>query len=274
MPYNKSPELFLDDDQYLYIGYQGRAGLGYDTEDQNANIVKLNLPTGGSVHVPGFIIGYDIAGRDLGLFNGLTQPIMGAVDADRDSYVTVTFSADDTPVVSIKVSGTAIRSHTIPNVTSDTIGLIAATQTLTNKTLTSPTINTPTIGTSVTLSDSVTIAAGTTTGLKVATGTAQKLGFWNATPVVQPSAYTQTYSTANKTHANRTAAALTDSSGGTAGGTLAAITGGGGTSCEDATKNAVASLGDQVNKLIADQADTAQIVNSIIDDLQATGIVG
>jgi hypothetical protein len=45
-------------------------------------------------------------------------------------------------------------------------------------------------------------------------------------------------------------ASLTDSSGGTASGTLAAITGGG-AGCEDATKNAVASLAAKVEELTA-----------------------
>jgi hypothetical protein len=40
-------------------------------------------------------------------------------------------------------SGTRGYKHTLPDVTSDTICLIAATQTLTNKTITSPTITSP-----------------------------------------------------------------------------------------------------------------------------------
>ena len=98
------------------------------------------------------------------------------------------------------------------------------------------------------------------------------LGFYGIGPIARPSAYTQTYSTADKTHANPTATALTDNSGGTAGQTLAAITGGG-AACENATKDAVASLADEVNKLIADMADVKQLSNSIIDDLQSLGLV-
>lgn len=41
-------------------------------------------------------------------------------------------------------------------------------------------------GGNVTLSDTVTIAVGTTTGTKIGTATTQKIGFWNVTPVVQP----------------------------------------------------------------------------------------
>ena len=61
-----------------------------------------------------------------------------------------------------------------------------------------------------------------------------------------------------------TAAALTDSSGGTASQTLAAITGGG-AGCENATKNAIASLADEVNKLITDVA----ALRAAVDELTA-----
>ncbi len=98
-------------------------------------------------------------------------------------------------------------------------------------------------------------------------------GMGGATPAGQQGAYTQTYSASDRTHANPTASALTDSSGGTASQTLAAITGGGG-SCENATKNAVASLADEINKLIADVADVKQALNAVIDDLQTFGFAG
>lgn len=98
------------------------------------------------------------------------------------------------------------------------------------------------------------------------------------------SGYTQTYSTADKTHAARTAQSLTDSTTGTASDTIEDVTGfqvsGGADSIELAQFNSdlatlqgeiddrVASLVDEINKLRADQQDTAQVVNSIIDDLE------
>lgn len=66
------------------------------------------------------------------------------------------------------------------------------------------------------------ITLDTTTGTKIGTGTTEKLGFFDATPVVQRTAYTQTYSTADKTVASPTAETLTDSTTGTASNTLAA----------------------------------------------------
>ena len=124
------------------------------------------------------------------------------------------------------------------------------------------TINTS--GTNLTLSGFLkTQGAGTQLG----NGTSDTLGFFGATPVDQPSAYTQTYNTGNKTVANPTAATLTDNSGGTASQTIAAIS-------DSATKNAIASLTDEVNKLVADNLDLRQAITSIIDDLQELGLVG
>lgn len=49
------------------------------------------------------------------------------------------------PIISAKIGPTSTQQHTVPAVTSDTVVLVAATQTLTGKTLTSPTINTPAV---------------------------------------------------------------------------------------------------------------------------------
>lgn len=46
--------------------------------------------------------------------------------------------------------------------------------------------------TAITLPDASNIVVNTTTGTKIATATTQKLGFWNATPIVQPSSTGET----------------------------------------------------------------------------------
>jgi hypothetical protein len=82
------------------------------------------------------------------------------------------------------------------------------------------------------------------------------------------STYTQTYATADRTHAAATAGALTVADGaGTNDGTIAAITG------DASVIAAVQELADQINKLVADQLDTKQLVNGVIDDLQTIGLV-
>lgn len=95
-------------------------------------------------------------------------------------------------------------------------------------------------------------------------------GFHGTAPPTQPSAYTQTYSTATRTHSNPTAATLTDSSGGTAGQTIGAVSGSG---ADTAINDNFASVTDEINKLIADVANVKQIANSLIDDGQTYGLL-
>ena len=126
--------------------------------------------------------------------------------------------------------------------------------------------------------DGTTRLAGETTmtgDITVGESSTKRVGFFGATPVDQPSAYTQTYSTADKTVANATAAALTDNSGGTASQTLADITEAQNSGSADRvpTENAIASLADEVNKLIADVDDIRQTVTAVIDDLQELGLL-
>ncbi len=56
---------------------------------------------------------------------------------------------------------------------------------------------------------------------QIGNATADLVGFHGATPTDQCAAYVQTFSTADRTHAARTATALTDNGGGTADGTVA-----------------------------------------------------
>lgn len=112
------------------------------------------------------------------------------------------------------------------------------------------------------------------------------IGFFGIGPVTRPTTYTQTYATADKTHAARTAAALTDNTAGTVTTTLAALTAitaapvdTGAARLTDVQamrleiRNALASLADQVNKLRTDHLDTASLANSIVDDFQALGLL-
>lgn len=104
--------------------------------------------------------------------------------------------------------------------------------------------------------------------LTILSAATQKLAFFGVTPVVQGTAYTQTYSTGDKTIANPTAATLTVTDGaGTNDGTIGAITD------NASTIAAVQELANQINKLVADNLDLRQAITSIIDDLQAFGLV-
>jgi hypothetical protein len=107
----------------------------------------------------------------------------------------------------------------------------------------------------------VDLQLGTTTGTKIGTGTTQKIGFFGATPIVQGTAFTQTYTTATHTHAADT--------------TLAVPAGGTGTAAGgwDTAANRDAAI-NRINALRTDYLNTKQVLNGLIDDLQALGLIG
>ena len=105
-----------------------------------------------------------------------------------------------------------------------------------------------------------TIVTDTTTGLRIGGSGTQKLGFFGVTPVVRPSAFTQTYSTASKTHANVTQ--------------LAAPAGGTGTAAGGWSTAANRDLAiTSINAARNDIANIKQVLNALIDDLQAEGLI-
>jgi hypothetical protein len=118
--------------------------------------------------------------------------------------------------------------------------------------------------------DGSVLIKGSTSGDAVIEVDGSGLGFFTAAPIAQPAAYTQTYSTATRTHANPTATALTDSTGGTADNTVAAVSGSG----ADATiNNNFADLIAKINALITDLANAKQVLNQVVDDGQSYGLL-
>lgn len=94
-----------------------------------------------------------------------------------------------------------------------------------------------------------------------------QIGVFGVTPASRPSAYTQTYSTATRTHSNPTATTLTHAVG-TADGTVADV----GSSFNQTTlNNNFRECSDRINQLIADVANIKQVANQILDDLQLIG---
>jgi len=91
-------------------------------------------------------------------------------------------------------------------------------------------------------------------------GTATTLSFFGVTPAARASAYTQTYATADKTHANMTSAAMP------AGGTGTAA---GGWDTAANRDQAIAEFAALRNDVL----DVKQVVNALIDDLQAYGLL-
>jgi len=119
----------VPDDGIVYFGAGGPSGISWDTTDANANTLMFQLPTGGTVDVPAAVFGIGIFDVDLAMFNGITQPFLGLIDADRDSHVGFFYSADDVAVVRMSLAAGTVRNHTIPNVASDTFAVLDATQT-------------------------------------------------------------------------------------------------------------------------------------------------
>lgn len=115
----------------------------------------------------------------------------------------------------------------------------------------------------ITLDDTaaiVPISTGATNGARLAISASEKLAFWGATPVVRPAHADQAAAAAQSQQA------LTDSSGGTASTTLAAIS-------DTATKNAVASLAARLGEVRNDVGAVRTLVNRLRQDLVAAGLI-
>jgi hypothetical protein len=123
------------------------------------------------------------------------------------------------------------------------------------------------VGSTVTITDAVNVAVGTSTGTKIGTATSQKLGFWNATPIVQPASANQAAVGALAT------TGLTDSTGGTADGTLAAV---GATNAGDVSadiNNNFKELQVKLGNTVTDLTTLKTLVNQIRSDLVAAGLM-
>ena len=84
------------------------------------------------------------------------------------------------------------------------------------------------------------------------------IGFLGAAAVARPTAYTQTYSSATRTHSNPTAADP---------GTYAAGANG------YSTGALAQALFNSVEALVVDMENVKQVLNQVIDDLQAYGLL-
>lgn len=101
-----------------------------------------------------------------------------------------------------------------------------------------------------------------------ASGTAPMVGAYGVAAVARPSAFTQTYSTADKTHANFTSSDLTGITSSTTGSALAEPSA---SYTRSEMQQNFRRIQDQFVNLRADVADLKQLANAIIDDLQSIG---
>lgn len=266
------------------VGPAGQSGISFQLGDTSLyRQVANQLATGGNFDVTGFMAAHDVV---VAKYTAASEMRMGAqgpsgeagltfgVAADTNLYRSAanTLKTDDAFIAAL---GLQIPSGMYLTMGGAVIGAgaihldIAGAPTdirFLNNAYTQPnliiadgggvTIPRGALG----LADGSDIGTGVTTGTKIASGTTQKIGFWGATPIVRPSAFTQTYATASKTHANLTA------SNPPAGGTGTAA---GGYNTAANRDLMIASL----TNAIADIVNLKQVVNAIIDDLQLEGLL-
>lgn len=115
------------------------------------------------------------------------------------------------------------------------------------------------------LNDGANVAVGATAGTKLGTASTQKLAFWGATPIARPGPFTQTYTTSTHTMAAYTPIVQTTAFAGIAGGQA------GSPYAQVADLN---SLRQAYENLRAFSENIAQVLNALVDDLQASGLVG
>lgn len=117
----------------------------------------------------------------------------------------------------------------------------------------------------LTFGEGTDIAFGTTTGTMIGGGTSEKLSFYGATPIVRPSAFTQTYSTSDKT----LSAYVADGEGSSYSGIDNTQVGSVYATVADLNQLRVA-----YENLRVFTEDIAALLNSVVDDLQSLGLVG
>ena len=81
-------DVVLGNDIFLGFGTTTLARVGYETADANANELIVALPNGGGTNVPVLVIGdQSVLNKDLGFFNGVTQPTLVLVDQAEGTYL-------------------------------------------------------------------------------------------------------------------------------------------------------------------------------------------
>lgn len=99
----------LGDNDPLYLGDNRPSSLRWETADGDANVLLFALPEASAIDIPiavfGDVSSPTIIGRDLGFFDGITQPLVAIIDSDKDSWVGLGFSADDTLAIRAYLTG-------------------------------------------------------------------------------------------------------------------------------------------------------------------------
>ena len=114
------------------------------------------------------------------------------------------------------------------------------------------------ISTDGTNRDPTPITSGSIAGDMAHSGTT--VGFYGVTPVARPTAFTQTYSAASRTHSNLTSASVSAS--------VVLVTPFGFSSSAQGDNLVLA-----VNRLVTDLTNVKNVLNQLLDDLQNVGLI-
>jgi hypothetical protein len=113
--------------------------------------------------------------------------------------------------------------------------------------------------------DGASLAAGSSAGLKIGTATTQKLGFWDATPVARPGSYSQGYAASSRSLAPYTPVTTTATFAGLGPGQA------GSPYAQAADLNSLRSAYENLRMF---SENTTQLLNALINDLKAMGLLG
>lgn len=176
-----------------------------------------------------------------------------------------TGSPEDVPVATLKTDLALAKADvglgSVDNTSDAGKPVSTAQQTALNlkANLASPTFTGTVTVPGITINDATDLTVSATTGTKIGQATS-KLGFYGVTPAVRPGALTQTYSTTSTTHAAVTS--------------LAAPAGGVGTAAGGWSTSANRDLAiTSINAIRTDITNLKNFVNSVVDQLQAIGLL-
>jgi hypothetical protein len=115
------------------------------------------------------------------------------------------------------------------------------------------------------MADGANVALGAAVGTKIGTAATQKLGFWDATPVARPGPYVQSYATSTRALAAYTSITASTAYAGLASGQAGA---------PYAQASDLNSLRAAYENLRVFAENTAQVLNALVSDLKAMGLLG
>lgn len=174
----------------IYIGNQTGGITNYAIYSEGAQSVHVGNVRIGSTSNPSARLHLDAGSISLAPFKFtsgslLTSPAIGALEFLTDD-VYITISTGTARKGFVLNDGTNLTSGRIPFATTNGRLIDDGDLTFSVDTLTVTKIAATQFTGHVTFADAINIILNGTTGTKIGTATSQKLGFWNAAPIVQP----------------------------------------------------------------------------------------